>query len=135
MAIIAEVKTFIPCAPPGKNVTKYHKRAINCTPLMTNTLTYPCAPEVLNVQYNVPNIDAKYKVVNGSRSIVIIPEKCSYGPLNKAKLPINVKEPHVKDSANFCGRKVIMGMPTKNAREKKTMLSTRKETKTLKRCW
>ena len=44
--------------------------------------------------------------------------RCSIGPFNIPKLPINVSEPQVKESANFCGLIAIIGNPTKNANAK-----------------
>lgn len=47
-------------------------------------------------------------------------ERCSTGPRRMPKDPINVKEPQVKDIANFCGFTGSIGIPKKNARAKKS---------------
>lgn len=53
------VSTFIPIAPPGRNVTKYHNNDTNCNADAPNTKTYPCAPPTVNVKYSVAIIDPK----------------------------------------------------------------------------
>jgi hypothetical protein len=45
-------------------------------------------------------------------------DKCSHGPFKIPKLAMNVIDPQVKDRANFCGFKAIIGSPTKNASAK-----------------
>lgn len=49
IVMIPLVKTFIPEAPPGRNVIKYHKSANSCNPLAVNTVIYPLTPPVLKV--------------------------------------------------------------------------------------
>mmetsp|Transcript_4063 Transcript_4063/g.7199 ORF Transcript_4063/g.7199 Transcript_4063/m.7199 type:complete len:120 (+) Transcript_4063:1146-1505(+) len=57
------VKTFIPIAPPGRNVTRYHNSANSCSADAPSTKRYPCAPPTVNVKYSVIIIDPKYTTV------------------------------------------------------------------------
>lgn len=62
-------------------------------------------------------------------SYAIMLLKCSCGPLSIAKLPMNARLPHVKLSANFWGRTVMSGMPTKNPNAKNIADRRRQMTK------
>lgn len=57
-------------------------------------------------------------VVKNMRSAVNMDFRCSTGPFRIPNDPINVNEPHVKESANFCGFNPIIGKPTKKASAK-----------------
>jgi hypothetical protein len=61
----------------------------------------------------------KYIVVKNIRSAVNMLARCSFGPFIIPKLPIKVREPQVKERADFWGFNAIIGRPTKNANEKK----------------
>ena len=52
------------------------------------------------------------------------------GPDKIPKLAMNVIEPHVKDSANFCGFSANIGIPTKNASAKNKAERNNRATKT-----
>ena len=62
------VNIFIPMAPPGKNVTKYHINDNNCNTDAPNTKIYPSAPPTVNVKYNVIIILPRYITVKWIRS-------------------------------------------------------------------
>lgn len=53
------VNTFIPIAPPGKNVNRYHNNANNCNADAPKTNKYPCAPPTVNVKYKVIIMEPK----------------------------------------------------------------------------
>ena len=73
---------------------------------------------MLKVKYKVANILPKYITVNGRRDVVSMLAICSFGPYRIPKDAINVKEPKVKQRANFWGRIAIMGKPTLKPRRK-----------------
>jgi hypothetical protein len=68
----------------------------------------------------VTNILPKYIVVKNIRSAANMDFKCSAGPFKMPKLPMNINEPQVNESANFCGLMASIGTPTKKARAKKS---------------
>eukprot|EP00986_Skeletonema_menzelii_P011848 scaffold6230_cov151-Skeletonema_menzelii.AAC.22 len=72
-------------------------------------------------------MDPKYATVKTARSGASILNKCSCGPFNIPKLAMKVMLPHVKLNANFCGRTVNSGIPTKNA-SKKNKADSRRQT-------
>jgi hypothetical protein len=64
------------------------------------------------------------------RSAVNMLAKCSFGPFIIPKLPMNVREPQVKERANFCGFNAIIGKPTKKAKAKNSADKNRRAQKT-----
>lgn len=88
------------------------------------------SPPLEHVRYSVQNMDPRYIVVKGSRSMVNMLRQCSYGPFIIAKLPIKVMEPQVKLRANFCGLMASMGTPTNMARAKNRADKNRSAQKT-----
>mmetsp|Transcript_28685 Transcript_28685/g.80852 ORF Transcript_28685/g.80852 Transcript_28685/m.80852 type:complete len:220 (+) Transcript_28685:463-1122(+) len=92
-------------------------------------------PPFVNVRYSVRNMEPRYMVVKNIRSGANMPFRCSMGPVNIPKLPMNINDPHVKDSANFCGFNAIVGNPTKNAKAKNNAERNSMAQKTWNRCW